>query len=205
MAYFVFGDESGGLANPQDRFAVVAAIGTTDPRQLDRVAKDTRKWLLRRGKAHERIDELRFYNAREETRRKLLARLAEERSSEIFLAILEKPQKIIANSPENYARTLYPLVKKFLEREPNTEFTFDKQFSKVSERDLVLELLETWIGRTLRFEQQSSQQNPRIQIADFVAGAALAKYQREEDSYLTLVQELIVEEFWLSWGELKKW
>lgn len=205
MAYFVFGDESGGLANPQDRFAVVAAIGTPEPRKLGRVAKDTRKWLQRRGKAHRQIDELHFYNAREETRRRLLTRLAEEKGSEIFLAILEKPQRIIANSPENYARTLYPLVKIILEREPNTVFAFDKRFSKVSERDRVLQMLEEWGGSSLHFEQLSSQQNPCIQIADFVAGAALAKYQREEDSYLELVRERVVEELVLDWNELKKW
>ena len=205
MTYFVFGDESGGLANPHDRFAVVAAIGTPDPRKLDRVAKNTRNWLRQRGKPHHQIDELHFYNAREETRRRLLALLAGEIEVEIYLGVLEKPQKIIANSPENYARTLWPVLKIILARNPNTVFAFDKRFSKVSEREQVLQILESWAGRTLRFEQLNSQQNPRIQIADFVAGAALAKYQREEDSYLALVEELIVEEFWLEWDEMKKW
>ncbi|RIK26816.1 MAG: hypothetical protein DCC52_09900 [Chloroflexi bacterium] len=205
MSYFVFGDESGGLANPQDRFAVVAAVGTPDPRKLDRVAKYLRTWLLQRGKAHQRIDELHFYNAREETRRKLLARLAEETEVEIYLAILEKPQKIIANSAENYARTLWPILKEILARNPDSVFAFDKRFSKLSERDQVLRMLEGWAGKALRFEQVDSQQNPRIQIADFVAGAALAKYQREEDAYLALVNAQIVQEFWLQWDEIKKW
>ncbi|MDL1896487.1 DUF3800 domain-containing protein [Anaerolineae bacterium CFX7] len=68
-----------------------------------------------------------------------------------------------------------------------------------------LRMLEGWAGKALRFEQVDSQQNPRIQIADFVAGAALAKYQREEDSYLALLTEKIVREFWLDWDEIKKW
>lgn len=205
MAYFVFGDESGGLANRQDRFVVVAAVGTTDPRKLDRVARDTRRWLLQRGKPYQQIDELHFYNARDETRRRLLARLAEETEVEIYLAVLEKPQKIIANSTENYARTLLPILRAILARHPNSMFAFDKRFSKVSERNQVLQMLEVWTGKSLQLEQLSSQQNPRIQIADFVAGAALAKYQREEDSYLELVRGMVSEEFWLDWDEMKKW
>lgn len=112
---------------------------------------------------------------------------------------------MIPNSPENYARTLWPLMKEILVRDSNSFFAFDKHFSKRSQHEEVLRILEHWANHSLHLEQLDSQQNPRIQIADFVAGAALAKYQREDDSFLGLVADKIVIEYWLTWDEIKKW
>lgn len=36
MAYFVFGDKSGGLANRQDRYVVIAAVGGERVRNFEK-------------------------------------------------------------------------------------------------------------------------------------------------------------------------
>lgn len=201
MAYFVFGDESGGLANRQDRYVVIAAVGGTQTRNFEKVVKQVRAWLQRRGKRFQNVDELHFRNAEEETRVKLLGLLAKT-EVDIYLCAVEKHTRLIDDTPEHYARMLLPIVKDILARHANAQFAFDNHFSKAHQRDQVKNVLEHLVEQNLNIESQDSQRNPGIQIADFVAGATLAKYQREEEKYLELVRERIVIERWVKWDEI---
>ncbi len=204
MPYFVFGDESGGLANRQDRYVVMAAIGGVQTRNLEKVVKQVREWLQQRGKRYQKVDELHFRNAEEETRVKLLGLLAKT-EVDIYLCALEKHARLIDDTPENYARMLLPIIKEILALHADAQFVFDKHFSKTHQRHQVKSVLEHLVEQNLSIESQDSQGNPGIQIADFVAGATLAKYQREEGKYLELVRERIVMERWIKWEETEKW
>ncbi len=200
MAYFVFGDESGGLANRQDRYVVIAAVGAGRVRQFEQLVKQVRSWLQQRGKKYRNVGELRFHTAEDETRLKLIRRLART-DIDIYLLVVEKDSPLIEDTPENYALMLLPLVQEILERFPEATFAFDKHFSKLLHQEQVRNVLETRTNRKLYFEQADSQNNSGIQIADFVAGAALARYQREEEKYLEILRDRIVVERWLT--ELK--
>lgn len=204
MAYFVFGDESGGLANREDRYVAIAAVGGTQVRNFDKIVGLVRDWLQQRGKRFHNVGELRFHNAEEETRVKLLGLLAHT-EIDIYICVFEKHARLIDDTPENYARMLFPIVKEIVRHHANAHFAFDKHFSKPNQRAHVKSILEELAGQSLEIRSEDSQRNPGIQVADFVAGAALAKYQREEDKYLEVVRERIVIERWVQWDEMKKW
>lgn len=131
--------------------------------------------------------------------------LLAESEIDIFVVVLEKEVRVIDDSPENYARILFPAVQEIVLRFPNAVFAFDKHFSKPAHSAQVKQALERLANRQVDLEPADSQQISGIQIADFVAGATLAKYQREEETYLDLLSERIILERWLSWSEIKKW
>lgn len=54
-------------------------------------------------------------------------------------------------------------------------------------------------------EHGESRNEMCLQIADFVAGAGMAKYQNEEEEYLEIVAQKIAFERMVSWSEIEKW
>ncbi len=128
-----------------------------------------------------------------------------ETEIDIYLFIVDKDTDFVQDTPENYALMLLPLVQEILIHYPDASFAFDRHFTRYAQQDRVKSVLDNLVHQRLDFEQQDSQKTAGIQVADFVAGATLAKYQREEDKYLELVRERIVIERWSRWGEIKKW
>lgn len=118
MVYYAFVDESGNLSDAHDRFFIVAAIGTTEPRSLKRVVDKIRNWLRNRGKRYHNVDELKFHRAEDETRTKLLQMLA-QCDVEIRLLIVDKGSTSIGDTPQNYARAVWALLKDILAEHPN--------------------------------------------------------------------------------------
>lgn len=205
MTYFVFVDESGTLPEPSERFFVVAAVGTRNPRELGRVVKKVREWLKQRGKRYQNITELRFSSAEQETRIKFLEILSTVSDVQIYVLILEKDRSQIIGTPENYAKAAWPLLAKILENFPQAEFILDKQFSKPTVHAALNQALELRAGRDLLIEHGDSQNETCLQIADFIAGAGMAKYRREEEEYLEIVRSKILFERMVSWSEIEKW
>jgi len=203
MVYYAFVDESGNLSDARDRFFVVAAIGTTEPRSLKRVVDKIRNWLRNRGKRYHNVDELKFHRAEDETRTRLLQMLA-QCDVEIYLLIVDKGSTSIGDTPQNYARAVWSLLKDMLAQHPNAVVVLDRHFVKKSQQLEVNRLLEERAGKALQIEHADSQQDARVQPADFVAGAGLAKYQRGDSRFLDILGEKIKERK-VKWAETKKW
>jgi hypothetical protein len=205
MTYFVFIDESGNLLDPLGRYFVIAAIGTPSPRELSNIVKKTRAWLKQRGKRYQNVGELRFFSVGSETRSKFFELLAETSNTRIFLLIVEKDRIPDKNAPEQFARASWPIFQRILSEDSQVTFVLDKQFTNPAQREIVNRSLESRAGRRLNIEHGDSQTNPCLQIADFVAGAGMAKYQREEGEYLELVRSKISLERVILWSEIEKW
>jgi len=205
MTYFVFVDESGNLLDPSGRFFVIAAVGTNNPRELVSLVKKTREWLKQRGKRFQNVPELRFFSATRETRLKFLDLLAQTSGVRIYLLVVEKDRIPVKDAPENFAKAAWHLLARILVDFPQSAFVLDKQFTKPSHRATVNRVLETSAQRNLSIEHGDSQTDVRLQVADFIAGAGMAKYQREEDEYLEIVRGRISMERMMLWSEIEKW
>lgn len=203
MVYYAFVDESGNLSDARDRFFVVAAIGTTEPRSLKRVVDKIRNWLRNRGKWYQNVDELKFHRAEEATRTKLLQMLA-QCDVEIHLLIVDKGSTSIGDTPENYTRAVWSLLKDILVQHPSTVVVLDKHFTNKSQQLEVNRELAERAGKTSQIEHADSQQDARVQPADFVAGAGLAKHQRGDGRFLDILAGKIKERK-VKWAETKKW
>ncbi len=204
LIHFVFIDESGNLSSAHDRFFAIAAIVTPRPHTLKEAVRKIRAWLQRRGKRYQTLGEIKFYNAGDHTRVKFLETLAQAHDIEIYLLVVEKDLAGIEDTPENYATAIWVLLQDVLNRHPNTAIVLDKHFTKERDKQEVNARLEQKVGRALRIEHVDSQQDARVQPADFVAGAALAKYYREESRFLEIVAAKIVVERLMGWREIEK-
>jgi hypothetical protein len=205
MTYFVFVDESGNLRDRSGRFFVIAGVGTQNPRELSGIVKKIRAWLKQRGKQYQNIVELRFSSAGRETRIKFFEMLGQISDAQLYLLIIEKDRFPIESAPEIFARAAHPLFTKILSDFPHADFVLDKQFTNPTQRAKVNRELEARIGQNLRIEHGNSQTDMCLQIADFVAGAGMAKYQNEEEEYLEIVAQKIAFERMVSWSEIEKW
>lgn len=99
MSYYVLLDESGTLPDPRDKYIVVGAIGLSDIKKGIGVLKNITSSLR---KKEAKITELKFYYAGERTRRKVLSGIVLE-EFEIFVLIVDKQRRKIADTPENFA------------------------------------------------------------------------------------------------------
>ncbi|MBI4670631.1 MAG: DUF3800 domain-containing protein [Chloroflexi bacterium] len=205
MTYFVYVDESGNLLDRSGRFFVVAAVGTGNPRELSGVVKKVRAWLKQRGKQFQNVIELRFFSAGRETRIKFFELLAQVSDAQLYLLIIAKDRLPLGSAPEIFAQAALPLFTRILSDFPHAEFVLDKQFTNPTQRAKVNRELEARVGRKLKIEHGESQTDVCLQIADFVAGAGMAKYQNEEEEYLELVAQKIYFEQMMNWSEIEKW
>jgi hypothetical protein len=124
---------------------------------------------------------------------------------DIYVSVIQKDVPIVQDTPENYARLLFPVIGEILSRFPDSSFAFDKHFARPIQNERVKDFLENLAGQELDLKLADSQTFSGIQIADFVAGAVLAKYQRENARFFELVRRRVIMENWSDWGEMKKW
>lgn len=205
MTYFVFVDESGNLRDRSGRFFVVAAVGTRNPRELSGIVKKIRAWLKQRGKQYQNVAELRFFSAGKETRIKFLELLANVSDPQLYLLIIEKDRLAHRVAPEVFANAVWPLLEKILHDFPRAVFVLDKQFTNPQQRAQVNSALEKHAQHKLHIAHEDSQTEMCLQVADFVAGAGMAKYQHEEEEYLEIVRGKITFEEIVLWSEIEKW
>ncbi len=97
------------------------------------------------------------------------------------------------------------LLNDVLVKHANAKIVLDRRFTNEKQRNEVNRVLEARAGRALNIEHADSQQDACVQLADFVAGASLAKYLRGEDRFLQIVAEKVVAERVVRWGEIVKW
>ncbi|MEM0301823.1 MAG: DUF3800 domain-containing protein [Archaeoglobaceae archaeon] len=194
---YVFIDESGdlGFTEKSSKFYVIATVEVKDLRIPRGVIKSVRKSLHKKKKD---ISEFKFSRSSDELRKKLLNKAVE--SDMLFSAIILEKRKVydylrdkkdklhnyltgfLANSLEYYAqeKAFKIVVDKFImSREQRADF--DHYFkTRLYNNCKILKRVD--------ITHEDSQQNPGLQIADFVAGAIFRRYERGLTDFYDIIK-----------------
>ena len=206
--WYAYSDDSPTFSSPESHF-VAAVIVTLEinKRRLSRLPKRIRKHVV--GKRLRNLPELKFQNSNERTRTRMLEMLANE-NVEIFALIINKGGRRVSDSPENKGITLGNVAALVLAKKRQVTLTPDREFVTRRSITTCLDTAEKVITNqsqggflSLR-EPVDSQSEPLIQIADFVAGAISHKYNRDNDRYYQIIENLITTEEIVNWVGLKR-
>lgn len=201
---YVLIDESGTLPDPDDKFIVVAGITFDRIKEAENLISQTLE-SLRQSKKE--VKEIKFYYAGERTKRQVLSGIISVGFG-IFAVITDKKGRKIADTPENFALLVAELINEiFLWRtEKDFQILIDRHFHRKSDE----ERFNIFLGKNIKGDLSysighiDSQQDPIINLADFVAGATLAKYNKDNFQFYDIVKESILLEKIVNWPELKR-
>ena len=190
-------DESGTLPDLQDSHIVLAAIAVPDTNDLDRIF---------RGSSHEKISrkrsEFKFYHMGPKSKKRFFMQFRTAKV-DIFLLIIDKKGRKIADTPDNMAILSTILLDSVLASYPAIhEISFDKHFSRSIDLKRFDTQVQTYLNRPLSISHKDSQSYQIINIADMVAGATLAK-TRGNDTYYNMMKAKVHSEIHVSWPEAK--
>jgi len=195
-------DESGNLSDPNDRYVAFAAIVTSHPDRLRRIVKKASRKLKKARLKRRTGQEIKWWNAPDGTRRRVLEALARQ-EVQVFWLVVDKENEGIPDTPENYGLMLGELVRECLAYHPDLRLMTDVHFSGSAQREALNQVL---IGRTGLAEKPmhlESQQDSIIQLADFVAGAILYWFTGKGD-FVDLIEGKVVAGKVVKWQQLAK-
>jgi len=201
---YLAGDESGSLTNPYSPVVTVAMIMTHNPLPLrwiiPRVKRNVRKKSAKRG----RRSEFKFYTTTDTARGSVLADLAKEDVTIVAFSI-HKGAQIIPDTPENYGILLCNLLMRGVGIAPkNVDIVFDSHYTQTHKRNALNALIRNklLLGTDIHFVD--SQQNPMVQLADFVAGAINYSHTGKTTVYYNLMRSCIVGNEISTWKEIRR-
>lgn len=202
--YYILIDESGTLPDPKDRFIVIAGVGIKDLKEARNLVSRILKSLRQR---RIRIKEVKFYYAGERTKRQILSGIISA-GFEIFVIAIDKKGRKIADTPENFSLLVSELVKEInlWQPERDLKITIDRHFHKKSDEKQFNKFFQADMKGILNYniEHADSQQNLVINLADFIAGTILAKYNKGQLQLYDIIKESILLEKIVNWPELKR-
>jgi len=194
-------DESGALPDPQEKYVAVAVLVVEkgEEHRLKRILKRTRQRLPRKGKRRRewRKAELKFGEVGDKTIRMILQALAEQKV-EIYLLVVEKTERPIPDTPQNYAEIVWYILQEAMTHYPDLEVLIDKHFTQKQKRERFNQLIEAYAGRKVDIKHVDSQQDSRVNLADFVAGATRYKALGRPE-FFSLFQRRVVLEKKMKW------
>ncbi len=202
--YYILVDESGTLPDPKDKFIVIAGVRIKRIREatnlISRILKSLRQRKIK-------IKEIKFYYAGEQTKRQILSGIISA-GFEIFIIIVDKKRRKIPDTPENFSLLVSELINEIYlwQPEKNLKIIIDRHFHRrIDERNFD-NFLRRSVKKDLSYSIQhaNSQQNFIINLADFVAGATLTKYNKNNVQFYNIIKENILLEKIINWPELKR-
>lgn len=198
----IFIDESGTLPDPKDQVIIVAAVGTNLPQKLTKVSKSVRKYLKRSKKT---LSEIKFYRAGEKTKRKFLEALAKQNVAIFTLAVEKYGQKIV-DTPGNFALLCWLLLEDcFLFYQKGVkQIIFDRHFHQLKDQEEFNQILVRLLDKKLVINHVDSQQDPRVNAADMVAGSLLWFKTGKNKKFYQLIKKKVISEKVLNWKEIKR-
>jgi len=196
-------DESGSLTSATDLFTM-AAVVTPAPTALKNIIRRAAlKSGKRLGRQRKRPNELKWHNASQRIRLAVLDSLAQA-DVELFVLVVQKEHRRIADTPQNYAILVCELLLSCWNLRPNMAVALDQHFSAVAQRAAV----DTFIHHQwppagiLTISHVDSRHNTLVQLADFVAGSAYAWHKWGDQTY-RLLEARIVAETAALWSDIK--
>lgn len=204
MKTTIFIDESGTLPDTKDKFVVMAALASNDPLSLANILPKFRKNLPKKGarKRERVVPEFKFHYVGSLTRRKVLEDIT-KKDVRIYVLIVDKLNRKIADTPQNYSKLLKTLIRLVLPKEPLSIIYVDKHYnSKFKTESLQNEIKKDF--PQIDIFQTDSLIDSRIDLADFIAGAILRKYNLGDLKFAQIISGKIVKEKLIKWNELGK-
>ncbi|HTK03829.1 MAG TPA: DUF3800 domain-containing protein [Alphaproteobacteria bacterium] len=196
----IFIDESGTLPDTKDKVIVIAAVGVFIPSKIDKIFKALQKKRDSKTKARE----LKFYTAGNKTKDLFFEKIAKE-DFEIFVLEVEKMNRKIPDTPENFAVLCWILLNDILTFCPNIkEVILDRHFSRDYDTKQFNKFLHELLPNHPQISHVDSKFENRVNIADMIAGAVLSKEAGKTDKYFNIITSKIISEKRLNWTEAKK-
>ncbi len=196
----VYIDESGTLPDPKDSVVVVAAVWVESPATIDLLLKTIKKkTLLKRP-----TGELKFYTAGDQTKYLFFKQLVKLNVS-VCVLVVEKSGRKIPDTPEHYGALCLLLLEDVIRFTSDIrEIVFDCHFSRESDREIFNRIIIPVVGTYVPICHVKSIEDKRVNIADMVAGATLAKETGENPKWYDLIHHKVVSSRKVSWKEVKK-
>lgn len=202
--YYIFIDESGTLPDVKDKFIVIAGVGAENIKDakdlVSRVLKSLRQQKIR-------IKELKFYHSGDRTKIQILSGIV-SCGFEIFILAVDKKKRKISDTPENFALLIGELINGINLWKPkrNLKIIIDRHFNRKNDEKSFNNFLQEKVIKNVDYNIQhiDSYQNFIVNLADFVAGANLAKYNKKEFQFYNIIKENILFEKIVNYPALKR-
>lgn len=205
-----FLDESPSLSDNAFFFCVdIVASDVRTNSQLRKIIKNARRKIVK--KKLKQLSELKFYNSDDKTRFYILSQIAKF-SVEIIVIILDKERRRISDTPENYGIVVGVAVSELLKFHDSLSLTIDKKFTNPKFQNDFFQHCQKTINILMSSKNKSvffnppvdSRRDSNVQLADFVAGAFNAKYNKNELKYYEIIKNKIKIKKLVKWTEIKK-
>lgn len=200
----IFIDESGTLPDIKDKFIVICGVVVNELKEAKNIFSRILKSLKQRTV---NIKEIKFYHAGQNTKRQFLSGIASA-NFKIFVLIIDKKNRKITDSPENFAVLVGDLISDIIKwyKNGNMNFIIDRHFHRKIDQNEFDKLVEMEIKKKSKYSIKNvdSQKNFLVNTADMAAGAVLWKYRGRDTQFYDLIKENIVAEKVVSWPEIKR-
>jgi len=198
---YVFIDESGdlGFTKKSSKYYVIASVETQNLNELNRVPKKVRKRLKKKEKD---IPEFKFSRSSDKVRTIFLKKL-NKTDSYFSVVILQK--KMVYDHLRDKREKIHNYLAGFIAESLCMEYPDEVSFKVVVDKFMDRKRAEefNWYFEKrmrenrrygdvrLKIVHENSQNHPGLQAADFVAGAAFQKYERENEKYYNMIKDKI--------------
>lgn len=195
----IFIDESGTLPDVADRYIVIAALVAQLAQGLEKILPKFRKKTPPKGsrKKERQVKEFKFHYVGDITRRKVLTEII-AKDVRVYLLMVDKMGRKIPDTPKNYGKLVKGLVLPLIKNESPKEMFFDKHFASKSDTKALQDIIDS-INPEIKFSQVDSITDPRVDLADFIAGATLRMLRAKNETFYNIILSKI------AWKESRKW
>jgi len=204
-----FLDESPNLSDKNLYFCVdIISTSEETKRKLQKIIKKARRKVVK--KKSKPIPEIKFYNSSKKIRTFILSELIKH-DVEIIVVIIDKKGRRVKDTPENYGIVVGATIAEYLSTYSSLNLTVDKKFTNSQQQKDFLHSAQKTIDKLYKGKSSiffnppvDSQKDNIVKLADFVAGAFNAKYNKKDDSYVEIIKDKVKIEKKKSWTVLKK-
>lgn len=160
--------------------------------------------VRKEGKFRKQTGELKFYTAGEKAKTAFFRKIAKERF-DIFILTVEKMGRRIPDSPQHFAILCWLLLTDVFSFYPEIkEIIFDRHFHKDEDIEEFNKFLKELLGKLPKVKHVDSQKDKRINVADLIAGAVLAKERGKEEKFYRMFKKQVISETKINWPEAKR-
>lgn len=195
----IFIDESGTLPDIADKYIVVAAFVASGVQGLEKILPKFRKKAPTKGsrKKERHVKEFKFHYVGDITRGKVLKEIV-SKDVKFYLLIVDKMGRKIPDTPKNYGKLVKGLILPLMEDENPKEIFFDKHFASNNDTEALQVILNS-INPEIKMSQVDSITDPRVDLADFIAGATLRMLRAKDKTFYNIILPKV------TWEEIRKW